>query len=129
MSQWVIKGVRTGIKTTAYPHGAERAAGVTPGLPGAGDFAADAAALVNRCPTQALSQTDGKISVDHRRCVHCYRCVRDVPRPLNWQSTYEWAGRGAVSPRQNEFGQPFQHSIHVLVVDAGDCGACLNEVK
>ena len=31
MSQWVIKGIRTGIKTTAYPRGAERAAGVTPG--------------------------------------------------------------------------------------------------
>ncbi len=26
-------------------------------------------------------------------------------------------------------GQPFRRSIHVLVVDAGDCGACLNEVK
>jgi Ni,Fe-hydrogenase III small subunit len=129
MSQWVIKGIRTGIKTTAYPRGAERAAGVTPGLPCGGEFAAEAAALVERCPTQALSQTNGKLSVDYRRCIHCYRCVRGVARPLNWQPTYEWGGRGAASPAQNEFGQPFQHSIHVLVVDAGDCGACLNEVK
>jgi len=129
MSQWVIKGICTGIKTTAYPRGVERAAGVTPGLPRGGDFGAEAPALVERCPTQALSQTDGKISVDYRCCVHCYRCVRGVPRPLYWQPTYEWGGRSAASPLQNEFGQPFQHSIHVLVVDAGDCGACLNEVK
>jgi Ni,Fe-hydrogenase III small subunit len=25
--------------------------------------------------------------------------------------------------------QPFKRSIHICVVDAGDCGACLNEVK
>lgn len=129
MSHWVIKGIRTGIKTTAYPRGKERAAGVTSGLPGGGEFAAEAAALVERCPTQALSQADGKLSVDYRRCVHCYRCVRGVRRPLNWQPTYEWAGGGNASRLQNEFGQPFQRSIHVLVVDAGDCGACLNEVK
>lgn len=129
MSRWVIKGIRTGIKTTAYPRAVERAAGVTPGLPSGGEFAAEAAALVERCPTQALSQTDGKISVDYRRCVHCYCCVRGVRRPLNWQPTYEWAGGGAASSLQNEFSQPFQRSIHVLVVDAGDCGACLNEVK
>ena len=129
MSQWVIKGIRTGIKTTAYPRGAEHAAGVTPGLPGGSEFAADAAPLVERCPTQALKQTDGKISVDYRRCVHCYRCVRGVARPLDWKTTCEWAGTGAAFRRQDEFGQPFRHSIHVLVVDAGDCGACLNEVK
>lgn len=129
MSQWVIKGIRTGIKTTAYPDGAERAAGVTPGLPRGGNFAAGAAALIERCPTHALSQSDGIISVDYRRCVHCYRCVRGVGRPLNWDPTYEWAGAGALPRLKSEFGQPFQRSIHVLVVDAGDCGACLNEVK
>lgn len=128
MSQWVIKGIRTGIKTTAYPLRAELAAGVTPGLPD-GRFDAEAVVLVERCPTQALSQADGKISVDYRRCVHCYRCVRGIPHPLNWQPTYEWGGSSAASSLHNELGQPFQHSIHVLVVDAGDCGACLNEVK
>jgi hypothetical protein len=45
MSQWVIKGIRTGIKTTAYPSGTEGAAGVTPGLPRGGDLGAGAAAL------------------------------------------------------------------------------------
>ena len=127
MSQWVIKGIRTGIKTTAYPRGAESAEGVTPGLPRGGDFGADAATLVKRCLTHALDQAEGEISVDSRRCVHCYRCVRGVEHPLNWDTTYEWAG--AARPLTNELGQPFRRSIHVLVVDAGDCGACLNEVK
>jgi len=129
MSQWVIKGIRTGIKTTAYPRGAENAAGITPGLPRGGSFGTGAAALIERCLTHALDRTDGEISVNSRRCVHCYRCVRGVEQPLNWETTYEWAGAGGVPPLTNELGRPFRRSIHVLVVDAGDCGACLNEVK
>ena len=38
MSQWVINGIRTGIKTTAYPAQPERAGGVTPGLPVGGEL-------------------------------------------------------------------------------------------
>jgi Ni,Fe-hydrogenase III small subunit len=129
MSQWVIKGIRTGIKTTAYPLRTEGAAGVTPGLPGGGEFGAQAAALVERCPTQALSRMNGRVSVDYRRCVHCYRCVRGAARPLDWRGDYEWAGVGGAPRSQDEFGQPFRSSIHILVLDAGDCGACLNEVK
>ena len=127
MSQWVIKGIRTGIKTTAYPHDEEGAAGVTPGLPGDGEFdAASAAALVDCCPTHVFRQTDGKVSADRRRCIHCYRCVRDVRTPAGWRQTYEWA---AIRGVECELGGPFQRSIHIIVVDAGDCGACLNEVK
>jgi Ni,Fe-hydrogenase III small subunit/ferredoxin-like protein FixX len=127
MSQWVINGIRRGIKTTAYPDMMEQATGVTPGLPQSDEIdATAAAALVERCPTEALSQTNGHLSVDYRRCVHCYRCVRDVERPLDWQQTYEWA---AVRKSENEFGPAFKRSMHVIVVDAGDCGACLNEVK
>jgi len=127
--KWVFKGVRTGIRSTAYPREAERAGGVTPGLPLGGEFGAVADALAGCCPTHALSQTNGTISVDYRRCIHCYRCLRGVPQPLNWQESYEWAGAAAASAQQDELGQPFRRSIHVLVVDAGDCGACLNEVK
>lgn len=127
MSQWVLKGIRTGIKTTGYPRDVERAAGVTPGLPRGGDFGAAAPAIVARCLTRALDQIQGTLSVDSRRCVHCYRCVRGIEYPLNWEPTYEWAV--AAARPINELGQPFRRSIHILVVDAGDCGACLNEVK
>ena len=127
MSQWVLKGIRTGIRTTVYPCDVERAAGVTPGLPGGGDFGTVAPAIVARCPTCALEQTQGVISVDSRRCVHCYRCVRGIEQTLNWEPTYEWGG--AAPQPINGLGRAFERSIHILVVDAGDCGACLNEVK
>ena len=52
--------------------------------------------------------------------------VREVERPLDWQQTYEWA---ALQNSHDEFGAAFARSIHIIVVDAGDCGACLNEVK
>jgi Ni,Fe-hydrogenase III small subunit len=127
MSQWVINGIRRGIKTTVYPSKPESAVGVTPGLPeGAQMDPPSATALVECCPRKALSQTNGDVSVDYGSCVHCYRCLRDVERPLNWQQTYEWA---ALRDSQNEFSAAFRRSIHVIVVDAGDCGACLNEVK
>ena len=129
MSQWVLKGIRTGIKTTAYPRGPERAPGITPGLPLGGEFGADAAALAERCPTHALEHANGAITVDYRRCVHCFRCVRGVQRPLDWTQTFEWAGTGGETPSSQALDPPFRRSMHVLVVDAGDCGACLNEVK
>ncbi|HEV8712718.1 MAG TPA: hypothetical protein VGX03_07825 [Candidatus Binatia bacterium] len=130
MSQWVIKGIRTGIKTTRYPEAGENAAGVTPGLPVNGNPPACTSALVDRCPTAALSHVDGAVMVDYRRCVHCYRCARGVAQPLGWQHNYEWAvATGLRNDPQRQLGQAFAHSIHILVVDAGDCGACLNEVK
>ena len=127
MSQWVINGIRLGIKTTAYPAKPETAAGVSPGLPAGGDYSAkEIDSLISRCPTRVFSDSDGQIIVDRRRCIYCYRCVRDIEHPVNWELTYEW---GTVRDGQHEFGQPFARSIHICVVDAGDCGACLNEVK
>jgi Ni,Fe-hydrogenase III small subunit len=126
MSQWVINGIRRGIKTTVYPGAPERGAGVTPGLPCGGEMDGSGPALVERCPTSALTQINDEVSIDYRRCVHCYRCVREVERPLDWQQTYEWA---ALRTNQNQFAAAFEHSIQMIVVDAGDCGACLNEVK
>ena len=129
MSQWVIKGIRTGIKTTAYPRQEEHAPGTTPGLPADVDAGADAVSIVACCPTGALSESDGKISVDRRRCIHCYRCVRGVEQPLVWRQDYEWAECPVTQSGGDGLGPAFRHSIHILVVDAGDCGACLNEVK
>lgn len=127
MSQWVINGIRAGIKTTAYPTKPETAAGVSPGLPvGDDSFAKQGAALIERCPTNVFSQANGRVTADVRRCIHCYRCLREIEHPTRWQQTYEWA---TVRNLQNHFEQPFKRSIHICVVDAGDCGACLNEVK
>jgi Ni,Fe-hydrogenase III small subunit len=142
MSQWVINGIRAGIKTTAYPAKPETAAGVTPGLPVGGNYPANEMdSLLSRCPTKVFSGSNGQLVVDQRRCIHCYRCVRDIEQPVNWQQSYEWGISGTgVSPVRiethgqdaratNQLGHPFARSIHICVVDAGDCGACLNEVK
>jgi len=129
MSGWVLKGITTGIKTTTYPEGSDSSAGVSPGLPAGGEFGHEASHLVQRCPVHALEETRGEVSVDYRRCVHCYRCLRGTTRPLPWKPGYEWAGIAGSVPVHDGLGQPFSRSIHILVIDAGDCGACLNEVK
>jgi Ni,Fe-hydrogenase III small subunit len=130
MSQWVWKGLSTGIRTTNYPDQPETAAGASPGLPLGGEHSApDRASLVSRCPTGALSERDGRIVVDYRRCVHAFRCARQIDNPIAWSDDYEWAGGAETGDPRRQFGSAFSRSIHVIVVDAGDCGACLNEVK
>jgi formate hydrogenlyase subunit 7 len=130
VSQWVRKGLRTGIRTTGYPAQPESAAGVSPGLPLGGVYPAErGASLTARCPTQALSERDGRIVVDYRRCVHCYRCARQLATPLDWSHDYEWATATGGEHPARSLGRAFDRSIHIIVVDAGDCGACLNEVK
>jgi len=131
MSQWVWRGLKTGIKTTGYPVAVDEAAGISPGLPLSIEVSeAQARALAERCPTQALRAHGRHVLVDYRRCVHCFRCVRGTPDPLPWQDGYEWAASvGAPAQDSHGFAKPFARSLHILVVDAGDCGACLNEVK
>ncbi len=130
MSQWLREGIRAGIKTTAYPAKPEKASGVSPGLPAGGDYPSEEVeSLVARCPTQALQGRDGQIVVDHRLCVHCYRCESGAATPLAWSQGYEWASANRSDDPLRKFGTEFGGSIHILVVDAGDCGACLNEVK
>ncbi|MEJ2673426.1 MAG: NADH:ubiquinone oxidoreductase [Deltaproteobacteria bacterium] len=135
MSKWVWEGMRRGIVTTAYPARQETAAGVSPGFP-AGlpkTFAADeAAAMAGCCPSAALVREDGQVSFQDQRCVHCYRCRRRLTPPLEWQwqGNYEWAR----SPRPRaelaqKFGRAFRRSLHLRVIDAGACGACLSEIE
>lgn len=131
MSRWVLRGIRTGVKTTRYPEGEESAPGASPGLPRGGEYTEEQARLLaSRCSTGALNHVDLHVTVDHRRCVHCFRCVRGTPTPLDWQLGYEWGTSVADDTDPNRtFGSTLTRSVHILVVDAGDCGACLNEVR
>ncbi len=128
MSRWVIKGIRTGIKTTTYPRGTESAPGTTPGLPGSGAPDSEAAqALVEICPTGVFTVAGGELVADVRGCIHCLRCVRLTHQPANWQAgSFEWA---AETVPVNKLPGAFKKSVHICVVDTGDCGACLNEVR
>jgi Ni,Fe-hydrogenase III small subunit len=130
MTQWVYSGLRSGIRTTRYPASADETPGASPGMPagrvlGEGDLGQ----VAERCPTGALVRRNGRIGVDYRRCVHCFRCVRDVAEPVEWERGYEWATAPMPTERARHLGTAFARSVHIRVIDAGDCGVCLHEVK
>ncbi len=131
MSGWVIKGLVTGIKSTRYPRVEETAAGTSPGLPAAAKLSPELAqSVVARCPTDALEVAPTGVSVNLHRCIHCFRCVRGTNSPINWDSGYECAvSVNREDQGKDGFSAAFRRSLRILVVDAGDCGACLNEVK
>jgi len=125
MSRWVLSGLRAGIRSTRYPAQPDEAPGVSAGFPsGRGLAQGDSGEVVQRCPTGALHRDGGRIAVDPRRCIHCFRCAR-ARDAVAWESGYEWATFSGGGPLTNAF----RRSVHVRVVDAGDCGACLHEVK
>jgi Ni,Fe-hydrogenase III small subunit len=133
MANWVLKGLRTGIKSTNYPSRPEHASGVSPGLPRGAQFnsAADVEDLVERCPTRAIAAQDGGVAIDRSRCVHCSRCRHDAEgATVPWDASYEWAsynrdGAAAVHRLENVFGR----SLHIRFVDAGACSACMSEAR
>jgi len=131
MNKWVLKGLRTGIKTTSYPDREETAPGISPGLPGGRIEAANGVSVViSRCPTRALSQTGQQIAVDYGRCIHCFRCLRGVQSAVIWNSGYEWAASMAASDDvAPKLGKAFGRSLHIRFVDGGACGACLSEIE
>jgi Ni,Fe-hydrogenase III small subunit len=129
MSFWFWHGLRNGVRTTSYPRILESATGVSPGRPVTTEFDStdevDAAAA--GCPTGAIVASGKNATVVLRNCIHCQRCRFGFPRPLAWQPDYEWtaANRETFGPLPS----PYRNSTHIMVVDAGDCGACLREVK
>jgi Ni,Fe-hydrogenase III small subunit/ferredoxin-like protein FixX len=131
MFKWVLEGLKTGIVTTLYPDKDESAPGVTPGLPvGQKEEGEEALSVVSRCPTVALSREDQQITVDYQRCVHCFRCLRCIKNPIDWQNGYEWAASTAdIAAGRHKLGKAFGRSLHIRVVDAGACGACLSEIE
>lgn len=129
MRNWVWTGLATGVKTTRYPEAAEMAAGVSPGRPRGGEGVLGAAAeAASRCPTAALRAEDGRLAVDYRRCVHCFRCQRGLEAPAPWEDGYEWGALTAEEAAAT-LARAFGRSLFLRVVDAGDCGACLNEIR
>ncbi len=141
MAGWFLRGLASGIRTTRFPHRADATPGVIVGLPLETDFtyARVAAEAAKRCPTGALTARGIVVGVDARRCIHCFRCVRGTVTPMRWGSTVALRGpsAGAALPAgaqptgggEVRLGRAFRRSINILVVDAGDCGACLNEVR
>jgi Ni,Fe-hydrogenase III small subunit len=133
MTKWVIRGLQTGIKTSPYPDRIDVSAGLSPGRPVGGSVgeAVQAATLAGLCPTQAIAQRGGAIDIDHRRCVHCFRCRRDTGGTrADWDDGYEWAAAASEAEAAiRKLGRMFGRSLHIRFVDAGACGACMSEAR
>ncbi|MFZ0730655.1 MAG: hypothetical protein WBC64_00955 [Methylovirgula sp.] len=133
MANWVLKGLRTGIKTSGYRSAAEAARGLSPGQPRGAALRSqeDAAALVERCPTGAIAADDGGVAIDQRRCVDCFRCRADVAEPgVPWREGFEWAAYAdEVAAMRRKLDRAFGRSLHIRFLDAGACGACMSEAR
>ncbi len=128
MANWVLKGLRAGIKSGKYPDLIEDAPGVSPGRPiGTRLDAARAEEMAARCPTGAIVPHAGGIAIEHGRCVHCFRCHEDgADGEASWEPGYEWAAAAAA---QQKLAHAFGRSLHIRFVDAGACGACVSEAR
>lgn len=130
MANWVLKGLRTGIKSTAYPDASQNAPGISPGRPIGTRLPSSAAAdrLVASCPTEAIARHGDGVAIDQRRCIHCFRCRREVDQTVTWEDGFEWA---ATPPDVafRKLARIFGRSLHVRFLDAGACGACMSEAR
>jgi Ni,Fe-hydrogenase III small subunit len=133
MTDWVLKGLRTGIKTTLYPDSPETASGVSPGRPvgTALDSTKEAEMLSELCPTGAIVPDRRDVSVDFGRCVHCFRCHPHTgDEGVGWDFSYEWAAdRDELAAAKRKLDKAFGRSLYLRFVDAGACGACVSEAR
>jgi Ni,Fe-hydrogenase III small subunit len=131
MSFWFWHGLWNGIRSTRYPGIVESAPGVTPGRPVATEFASpeQASLAAADCPVNAIVAQGSSAQVDLRTCVHCQRCRFGGAYPLEWKQDYEWTMVAASREKYVPLPGAYRRSLHIMVVDAGDCGACLHEVK
>jgi Ni,Fe-hydrogenase III small subunit len=131
MSFWFWRGLQKGVQTTQYPKASETAAGVTQGRPMMTQFLSvhEAARAAQVCPVGAITAQGHSARVDLRLCIHCQRCHFGDPPLMEWRSDYEWTRLPGSQLPYEPLPQAYQRSLHIIVVDAGDCGACLHEVK
>lgn len=127
MNNWFLRGVAAGVRTERLPTG-DVPTSLSPGLPETTvqQTPAQAETLVSLCPTAAISENGSVAEINEDRCVLCMRCRDADEARMEWASTVEAAhARDGGAPA---LGGSFKRSLHVRVVDAGDCGSCLNEL-
>jgi Ni,Fe-hydrogenase III small subunit len=131
MANWVLAGLRTGIKSSHYPARADEAVGVSPRRPRGASLQSDEDVLVGRCPTHAITPRNGGVTIDQGRCVHCFRCHAEAGGPaVPWEDGYEWAAYpDDVAAARSKLDRAFGRSLHIRFIDAGACGACVSEAR
>jgi len=133
MANWVLQGLRTGIKTSTYPNRPDSSPGISPGRPSSAELGsrAEVEDLVQRCPTGAILAQNGGVAVEHGRCVHCMRCSQtNEGAAAPWDQNYEWAADAREIPAAvSRLNRTFGRSLHIRFVDAGACSACISEAR
>ncbi|MGB6984914.1 MAG: hypothetical protein WBD74_02935 [Candidatus Aquilonibacter sp.] len=126
MKNWFVRGIAAGIKTEPLPNGGDVSFALSPGLPRITEHATpeQAQVLVDLCPTIAISTSGTLARVDEDRCVLCMRCKGRNGQ--DWRRDTAWAHTAASS--QGSLESRFERSLHVRIIDAGDCGSCLSEL-
>jgi Ni,Fe-hydrogenase III small subunit/ferredoxin len=149
---WVLRGLREGIVTTAYPRTADdygasfrgsiSVLGAGTELSPDGHSTADErdSGIASLCPTGAIEERLGEVTVDGGRCILCGRCVEARPDRFAFEPSPEVARlhrAGLVVPARLESDEELdrlraelrhrvrtlRRSVHVRHVDAGSDGS------
>jgi Ni,Fe-hydrogenase III small subunit/ferredoxin len=149
---WVLRGLREGIVTTRYPG---RPDDYGPGFKGSVSVLAGRAStrgepstttqgrepdLSVLCPTGAIVEQAGEVTLDRGRCILCGRCVEARPETFAFEPSPELASvrrEGLIVPVRPESDEELEHlraelwsrvrslrrSVHVRHLDAGSDGS------
>ncbi|HZU17419.1 MAG TPA: NADH-quinone oxidoreductase subunit NuoB [Candidatus Dormibacteraeota bacterium] len=159
MSRWIVRGLRTGVRTTIFPAGEDPEAGRAPSaveLDPGGLTPPTALAVAQACPTEALvaegNLKNGRLRFDLGQCILCGRCTRLAPeafRPvhdprvavrtrdrLSRRVTWSEGGRPveeavelAADRLRERSWRVFGRSLHIRHLDAGSCNGCESELQ
>ena len=94
MPQWFIRGLRRGVVTTRYPAQPDPSARALPGPPAFRPAALTrqaADALVQICPSRALSRSGDVLVFDVGACTACGRCREHAPQAVVSSGEFELA--------------------------------------
>jgi Ni,Fe-hydrogenase III small subunit/ferredoxin len=144
MTLWTLFGLASGKATTSWPgdsgsDGQDGVLGMPRYNPETCDDGCEECAKI--CPTQAITQSDEKISIDYGRCVVCQLCTEVCPAGA-MEPSGDWAfgtraredlvwAKDAARPSviHRNGGDAFRRSLHIRHVDAGSCNGCESELQ
>lgn len=121
MGNWIGKGLKTGIVTTKYPDIMDNNPGVTPGFP---VIKNEDINIADSCPAGAIDKNGS--SVNKEKCIHCFRCATKNAKTVSFDNSFQWA---KIRDKSCIVPDKFKHSMFIRVIDVGDCGVCMNEIK
>ena len=139
---WISRGLRNGIVTSRYPREAD---GYGTDFRGAVEVNRARAekeinAVVEACPTQAVSTHDGTLTLDRGKCILCGRCTEIAPEVFTFSPSFEVSALhrrslvvpaieendGSLATLREELAhrvKTLRRSVHVRHVDAGSDGS------